>query len=677
MRNALRFALYVAFCQPRLLVGAADSNATIEHTASGSPTVGWTPNPARRGTLALVFSCLATVIASTWAVLHLNVPAPNDNWQMNLRRKVKWMAITILFPEFVLSKAICELRLALADQHSMFEKLRNDPRIGRERSYVLDSGDGKLETLICRCEWSADFGQAFQCLEWLLGLSKSPWADFRKGLRHLRRLLHSSSTNEDDSIVINGSNARGRGNDVRYVEKNGTVRRWVQRRTWTLVHTYYLNMGGLHVPRLGSFGSRSRPTNVLSTRQILQPEAFPTIDYLCLDKSDIEDKSKADWFSKAVAIFQVGWLLVEVLVRVAVDLPVTQLEIATAAFSVTAIFTYAANWWKPKGIDKPTILEVSTSITELELPDLEMFLRRQFEVSGTTILNNTRRVTNDTVWMSKRVAGLHYILAITSLVFGGLHCLAWNFGFPTPAERLLWRVTSIASTFLPCLVIGSNIALSCFCDHRIALIYEALRDNLEPLDDIPDKFFGSLFSEAPQPTPVVGSPDSPSVIWEDQSQHSADLAHFSSWLSHLRSAWADFKGEDWSTAIDKLEVLSRRTPDAPWEIWDDPMKDKAPDLHLQWCKYEKTIRKTFENDLIGGSCCLYCHFKVKVDKAFQAESKVKYNLDRGGILVTLACSLLYLISRLVLITLGFLCLRSVPAEVYESTPWARFVPSFS
>ena len=36
-------------------------------------------------------------------------------------------------------------------------------------------------------------------------------------------------------------------------------------------------------------------------------------------------------------------------------------------------------------------------------------------------------------------------------IFGGLHCLAWNFHFPTPGEVLGWRICSVATTVLPIL----------------------------------------------------------------------------------------------------------------------------------------------------------------------------------------------------------------------------------
>ena len=41
------------------------------------------------------------------------------------------------------------------------------------------------------------------------------------------------------------------------------------------------------------------------------------------------------------------------------------------------------------------------------------------------------------------------LLGFAGGVFGAVHCLAWNSTFPTPKERLAWRVCSVATTALP------------------------------------------------------------------------------------------------------------------------------------------------------------------------------------------------------------------------------------
>ncbi|AEO64350.1 uncharacterized protein THITE_2034396, partial [Thermothielavioides terrestris NRRL 8126] len=64
-------------------------------------------------------------------------------------------------------------------------------------------------------------------------------------------------------------------------------------------------------------------------------------------EDDIKDKSKADWLGRGLAVVQTTWIILNVASRAATELPLTQLEIATVAFSVFAIATYLANWWKP------------------------------------------------------------------------------------------------------------------------------------------------------------------------------------------------------------------------------------------------------------------------------------------------------------------------------------------
>ncbi|KAF8960470.1 hypothetical protein BDZ97DRAFT_1665778 [Flammula alnicola] len=45
---------------------------------------------------------------------------------------------------------------------------------------------------------------------------------------------------------------------------------------------------------------------------------------------------------------------------------------------------------------------------------------------------------------------LGYLIAIlVSIVFGGIHCIAWSFQFPTYTERWIWRVTAVIVSALP------------------------------------------------------------------------------------------------------------------------------------------------------------------------------------------------------------------------------------
>jgi len=44
------------------------------------------------------------------------------------------------------------------------------------------------------------------------------------------------------------------------------------------------------------------------------------------------------------------------------------------------------------------------------------------------------------------------VFAFFGVIFGGIHCVGWNFLFPTRTEQYLWRFTSLTITFIPVVV---------------------------------------------------------------------------------------------------------------------------------------------------------------------------------------------------------------------------------
>jgi len=76
--------------------------------------IGFVSAPEVRGTLDILWSCLATLVICTWSILHLNVPeqsTPNGKLQkytrssVRLFHKIKWLFVNILAPEWAFGKA--------------------------------------------------------------------------------------------------------------------------------------------------------------------------------------------------------------------------------------------------------------------------------------------------------------------------------------------------------------------------------------------------------------------------------------------------------------------------------------------------------------------------------------------------------------------------------------------
>lgn len=69
--------------------------------------------PNTRGTLTILWSSIFTLLACTWTVQHLNVPRQyeTDGLKQKLLaqwRKLKWMIIAMIVPEYILGRAFGE-----------------------------------------------------------------------------------------------------------------------------------------------------------------------------------------------------------------------------------------------------------------------------------------------------------------------------------------------------------------------------------------------------------------------------------------------------------------------------------------------------------------------------------------------------------------------------------------
>jgi hypothetical protein len=72
---------------------------------ASSRVTHWVDQPAYRGTFDILWTSLVTIGISTYTMLCLNVPSPKDSWFTLVRRKLMWMVLGILGPEFPLTYA--------------------------------------------------------------------------------------------------------------------------------------------------------------------------------------------------------------------------------------------------------------------------------------------------------------------------------------------------------------------------------------------------------------------------------------------------------------------------------------------------------------------------------------------------------------------------------------------
>jgi hypothetical protein len=210
-----------------------------------------------------------------------------------------------------------------------------------------------------------------------------------------------------------------------------------------------------------------RPLYPLDLKNIEKLVESGDIDFPNITEKEIEDRSKGDIISKGLAIIQTGWFIMQCIARGAAHLAITELEIMTVAFAVLNLITYVFWWNKPLNVACPVriVLKEGHRAPEPRSPKILSFsdrIERMLSLvnpgrdHNVNLLRETRVSTfysGEIQERGKSFFALYFAEMIIAMVFGGIHCIAWSFSFPTHVERILWRASSIAIISTPFLVL--------------------------------------------------------------------------------------------------------------------------------------------------------------------------------------------------------------------------------
>lgn len=470
---------------------------------------GWVSEPGveQRGTANILYTCFFTTYACTWTALHLNVPHRDLSPRSRLFRKLQWMVTAILAPEYITLTALVQRSstvIALAEKWPLEERARALVFYALMGGFELRFDDGTFHQLT-------------------------------------------------------------------YSELRGLVR-------------------------------------------------ARFVDAPIISAEEVDDKNKGNWFSKSLALLQIGWFVIQLLARVAQHLETTPLELFTLGVVACTIISYIYWWAKPLDVNtstpvsKGSSFEISKQVffEPLEIyrlkegvleskpepwfdalrafvpssldrcisehrargslaPELQVGAfddRRLPAFIGLHPSNAPQKVldlfgklpplTQDELakWEANRdgIMALRSIdravshidlaswgrrrdmftlsrkkkhqprpsgprpgglwsdaffedrvvhtssslgLAFTYLIFGACHLLAWNYTFPSPAERVLWRVMSISCTVLPMVL----LVLSNGSDW----LNEKLAKTIKPVVKKEKASFSFLNHSPKQTTTIAGS----------------------------------------------------------------------------------------------------------------------------------------------------------------------------
>ena len=118
-------------------------------------------------------------------------------------------------------------------------------------------------------------------------------------------------------------------------------------RGWTKTHGHFLQMGGFMLFEGNDAKGVLDETSLFGLVQDGKIE-FPTVTV-----EEIEDRSKADGFSKTIALGQTLWFVTQCLARIAQHLDLTLVELLTLSLATLNGMMYFLWWHKPLDVRCP------------------------------------------------------------------------------------------------------------------------------------------------------------------------------------------------------------------------------------------------------------------------------------------------------------------------------------
>lgn len=234
---------------------------------------------------------------------------------------------------------------------------------------------------------------------------------------------------------------------------------------WTLTHCFFANMGGF----------MAYDTNHSKEYVLRLPDEISVYlrhGQINTKEEDIQDKSKGDMLTKGFAVLQTTWFIVQLVARAIQSLPITELEVATLAFAILNGITYVLWWNKPLDVQRPIFLHHTPSMNVDSGADRGTdqdsmeggYLNDELKTHLLDQQPSRRRVSSVPLFNFGRHGEIastsSYILSAMGVLFGGIHCIAWFFHFPTLLEKLLWQAACFLMVILPAATVAFTLMVS-------------------------------------------------------------------------------------------------------------------------------------------------------------------------------------------------------------------------
>ncbi|KAI0062755.1 hypothetical protein BV25DRAFT_1915883 [Artomyces pyxidatus] len=375
----------------------------------------------------IIWSSLVTILACVWSAVHRNIAGPAIPGQSRSRRvlgrvleTIKIVVVALLVPEWVLAWAVRQFLNARGLAKEL-EGTRYSARWGwNERGWVEEELD--------------DEGAPRERVDMDIVCSEAG-----KDTPSVRPRAEQQAFNR--SSLFTDKHA-GRLGDK-----------------WTNRHGFFIIMGGYHLYNNG------KPRHPLPRTDVVK--LVSTGDLVPPTEDEVRGWSQGDALSKTLAVIQTLWFVVQCIARHTEGLPITQLEIMTLAYTTITVAMYAFWWDKPQNVGGPIRVAVLELPAQSRAGTVPWYTRIFYGIVGAQddLLDMRKEPCVPTFYSGGGVPGddneiwADVIALAVAMVFGAVHCAAWNYQFPSRAEELIWRISSVAIVAIPGVMLSLLIAL--------------------------------------------------------------------------------------------------------------------------------------------------------------------------------------------------------------------------
>ncbi|KAF8838780.1 hypothetical protein BDN67DRAFT_831702 [Paxillus ammoniavirescens] len=239
----------------------------------------------------------------------------------------------------------------------------------------------------------------------------------------------------------------------------GRIRDDFSDQKWTRTHGFFALMGGFVVQKDGE----EKTVRTIRGLQCLKLKGgtigvHPT-------RKQINDRSKSDGLGNMILVLQLLWFVLQVIARGSNHIAITLLEIDTLALAVLSLPLFFFWYSKPMAAAYPHVFywkDVQRASSSLDgasdgqtllWEDIVASNERSWrnEIGGKGLDDDDGKLDGkDTV--DDGMEPCMVVMLIVWVIFGGLHLIAWNFQFPSQAEKIIWRVASLTLITSPCIL---------------------------------------------------------------------------------------------------------------------------------------------------------------------------------------------------------------------------------